>query len=67
MTDGRADGADVRSIRDARIAKIARDNGCRPLWWPPYGAYCCGCDDLLHAGDQQCSIISEKSARKRRG
>ena len=41
-------------------------NGCTPKWWPHYEAYVCMCDDELHAGDSQCSIITAESAKRRR-
>lgn len=49
-----------------QIAEVARKNGCSPFFWKPYKAYCCGCDDDLHCCDQQCSLITLKSAKRRR-
>jgi hypothetical protein len=47
-----------------RAAQEAKRNGCKPFWWDPYQAFCCGCDDDTHAGDQQCSVITDDSARR---
>lgn len=41
-------------------------NGCDPKWHSFYQAYVCCCDDGLHLGDSQCSIITAKSAKRRR-
>ncbi len=48
------------------VKKIAIKNGCKPKWWPYYDTYVCGCKDELHFCDQQCSIISRESAKRRR-
>jgi len=56
----------VSSMEQARIRRLAKDNGCVPIWGEAYGAWCCGCKDGLHFGDQQCSIISMKSAERSR-
>lgn len=47
-------------------ATEAKKNGCKPFYWEPYKAFCCGCTDLLHISDQQCSVITDKSANKKR-
>jgi hypothetical protein len=41
-------------------------NGCSIEWNPRYKAWCCGCKDDLHNGDQQCSIITVESSKRRR-
>lgn len=46
------------------IAAEAKRNGCTPSYSTYYEAFCCGCDDLLHIADQQCSAISAESARR---
>lgn len=43
-------------------ANMARKNGCTPEWSDSMRAYVCGCEDLRHACDQQCSVITIKSA-----
>lgn len=50
----------------AEPATTARQNGCTPEWNEHYKEWCCGCDDELHCGDQQCSIISTESAKRKR-
>lgn len=46
------------------IFMLAVENGCQPFWWDGiYGwAWHCNCPDLRHACDQQCSMITTKSA-----
>jgi hypothetical protein len=52
------------SDRDDEIHRSAVEAGCRPIWcdgivgW----AWHCGCPDLAHAADQQCSVITPESA-----
>ena len=46
------------------FADRAEKNGCKPFWWEHYEAYCCGCNDRLHAADQQCSVINDKSSQR---
>jgi uncharacterized protein (DUF433 family) len=54
--------------RDEMVRVMAIQNGCEPYWhngifgW----AYHCGCDDGLHNCDQQCSMIDETSAGRKR-
>lgn len=43
-------------------ARVAEAHGCSPFWCEAYKAFCCGCDDLRHACDQQCSVITNESA-----
>lgn len=54
----------TRAARDLR--DIAAKNGCKPVWWDGIlgWAYHCTCEDELHFGDQQCSVITSKSARR---
>ena len=49
-----------------KIYRVAVENGCQPKWHDGiFGeAWHCMCDDNLHCSDQQCSMISEKSAKK---
>lgn len=47
-------------------ATLAINNGCSPIYSVYYGLFCCGCNDVLHACDQQCSVIDNESARRRR-
>jgi hypothetical protein len=56
------DGVAATAARGA----LARENGCRPIWNAHYKAWCCGCEDELHCGDQQSSIISSESAKRKR-
>lgn len=52
-----------------RVRALAVAAGCRPTWhdgilgW----AWHCGCADLAHAADQQCSAITEASLRRGKG
>lgn len=50
-------------MTDEQIHAAALKAGCRPLWWDGiFGpAWHCGCADLKHAGDSQCSMITEAS------
>jgi hypothetical protein len=45
------------------LRQKAVEAGCKPFWWDGiFGwAWHCGCDDLAHACDSQCSMITEKS------
>ncbi len=55
-------------MNNDQIFRLAKRNGCQPFWF--YGVFGpswhCGCDDVRHVMDQQCSAITEKSAKKRR-
>lgn len=58
--------AAARKAHHARLDYDARRNGCVPVWSEEYQRWCCGCEDSLHCCDQQCSIITYKSAARRR-
>jgi hypothetical protein len=49
------------------IYRRAVENGCKPFWHDGiFGpAWHCGCDDDKHCCDQQCSMITLKSAERR--
>lgn len=57
------------SPKTAALALRARGIGCRPIWYDGiYGwAFHCGCSDLKHACDQQCSMITEESISREEG
>lgn len=44
---------------------VATLNGCSPIWSDEYKTWCCGCEEGTHFSDQQCSIITHKSAKNR--
>jgi hypothetical protein len=49
---------------DDEVRRLALEAGCSPIWrdgilgW----AWHCGCPDLRHAMDQQCSVVTPESA-----
>lgn len=51
-----------------KIFLLAIEHGCKPFWHDGIigPSWHCGCDDNRHACDQQCSMITEKSALGRR-
>jgi hypothetical protein len=55
----------VISLNSERVKRLAIANGCRPVWSEHYYAWCCTCEDGTHCGDQQSSILSEKSASRK--
>lgn len=52
-------------MKPVEVIHTAIKNGCRPEYHPGYG-WCCGCKDGLHHGDQQSSLLSAKSCKKKR-
>jgi len=50
--------------RNHEAAQIALAHGCHPKWSDSMDAYCCGCENLEHACDQQCSVITNESAMR---
>lgn len=60
------DQAEVVDVREqADVYRTARANGCAPVWSEHFRAWCCGCDDNLHGCDQQCSMITPRSAARK--
>ena len=57
---------ECRVCKERHIFEVALMNGCAPFWWEYYNGYCCGCDDELHFCDQQSSVLTIYSARRRR-
>lgn len=53
-----------RRERMVKVAKLAKSYGCSPFWSDLYQAFVCGCADNAHGCDQQCSMITEQSARR---
>lgn len=51
---------------DEQIRVLAASNGCRPVWSEGMESYYCGCEDELHFGDQQSSLITLRSAARQR-
>jgi hypothetical protein len=51
-----------------KIFELAVANGCQPIWLDGmFGwAWHCDCKDGLHYCDQQCSMITVKSAKSQR-
>jgi len=52
---------------NVEAAELAKLNGCKVVprnFDDVFDWNCCGCADNLHHGDQQCSIITMKSARR---
>lgn len=51
--------------QNEQAMKIAKTNGCEPFFQPGFG-WVCDCHDGLHFCDQQCSLISLESAKRKR-
>jgi len=54
---------------DPKVQQVYSDavsNGCTPFWHDGiFGwAWHCGCPDLIHACDQQCSMIDSASSKR---
>lgn len=47
-----------------RVVRTAIKNGCEPQYSKFYGTFVCGCSDLRHACDSQCSAISAESSKR---
>jgi hypothetical protein len=50
-----------------QVRQTAIKNGCSPRWYDGIcgWAWHCGCDDLTHACDSQCSMITLESAKNK--